>query len=236
MAARNYQSIGDVLVSLKTEFPDITISKLRFLESEGLIAPERTPSGYRKFYEHDVERLRAILRLQRDEYLPLKVIKERLDHSDESSDGETWELLQPIEAEVDAEDLPEPAQGLKMTISEMSQSTGVLPEEIKELETYGILCSHGPADAPYYDGDDHQVLTIAKDFLDHDIGGRHLQKYRRWADREAEDFESKVAPLVRQKNPEARRKATDTLQELSRASRRLSQALLRIRLKQFLDP
>ena len=78
MATRNYQSIGEVLVSVKTEFPDITISKIRFLESEGLIEPERTPSGYRKFYEKDVERLKSILRMQRDEYLPLKVIKDRL--------------------------------------------------------------------------------------------------------------------------------------------------------------
>src|SRR5258705_7025511 len=75
---RNYQSIGEVLVSVKTEFPDITISKIRFLEAEGLITPERTPSGYRKFYVDDVDRLKSILRMQRDEYLPLKVIKDRL--------------------------------------------------------------------------------------------------------------------------------------------------------------
>src|SRR5438105_12793768 len=78
MAARSYLSIGEVLVSLKTEYPDITISKIRFLEGEGLIQPERTASGYRKFYEGDVDRLRKILKMQRDEYLPLKVIKERL--------------------------------------------------------------------------------------------------------------------------------------------------------------
>src|SRR5689334_23816815 len=78
VVTRNYMSIGEVLVTLKTEFPDITISKIRFLEGEGLIDPERTPSGYRKFYDEDVDRLRMILRLQRDEYLPLKVIKERL--------------------------------------------------------------------------------------------------------------------------------------------------------------
>ena len=75
---RNYQSIGEVLAQLRPEFPDVTISKIRFLESEGLIEPERTPSGYRKFYEEDLERLKSILRMQRDEYLPLKVIKERL--------------------------------------------------------------------------------------------------------------------------------------------------------------
>src|SRR5205814_10051048 len=91
---RNYQSIGEVLVSVKTEFPDITISKIRFLEAEGLIEPERTPSGYRKFYVQDVEKLRSILRMQRDEYLPLKVIKERLlkqgadDAADELGDSD----------------------------------------------------------------------------------------------------------------------------------------------------
>src|SRR2546427_5200950 len=78
MASRSYLSIGEVLVSLKTEYLDITISKIRFLEGEGLIEPERTPSGYRKFYSDDVDRLRKILKMQRDEYLPLKVIKERL--------------------------------------------------------------------------------------------------------------------------------------------------------------
>ena len=87
MPTRNYQSIGEVLVSVKTEFPDITISKIRFLESEGLIDPERTPSGYRKFYEKDVDRLKSILRMQRDEYLPLKVIKDRLLEQ-ESPDGQ----------------------------------------------------------------------------------------------------------------------------------------------------
>src|SRR4026209_1327705 len=85
---RNYQSIGEVLGSVKTEFPDITISKIRFLEGEGLIEPERTPSGYRKFYETDVDRLRKILRRQRDEYLPLKVIKERLlQETQDEADG-----------------------------------------------------------------------------------------------------------------------------------------------------
>src|SRR6186997_531321 len=91
---RNYQSIGEVLVNVKTEFPDITISKIRFLESEGLITPERTPSGYRKFYAEDVERLKSILRLQRDEYLPLKVIKERLLQADNGEAEEAPTLEQ----------------------------------------------------------------------------------------------------------------------------------------------
>ena len=101
---RNYQSIGEVLVSVKTEFPDITISKIRFLEAEGLIEPERTPSGYRKFYVDDVERLKSILRMQRDEYLPLKVIKERLlkQDVDEAAADEELELDEDAAAEAKA--------------------------------------------------------------------------------------------------------------------------------------
>jgi len=97
MPTRNYQSIGEVLVSVKTEFPDITISKIRFLEAEGLITPERTPSGYRKFYEQDVERLKSILKMQRDEYLPLKVIKERLLRQDAEEETYFEESEEPDE-------------------------------------------------------------------------------------------------------------------------------------------
>ena len=144
MATRNYQSIGEVLVSVKTEFPDITISKIRFLESEGLIDPERTPSGYRKFYDKDLDRLKSILRMQRDEYLPLKVIKDRLlqqeglDGQDESGSGAV-----PEGPELE-EQLAEPPTGLQMSIEEMSAATGIDRERIKELESYGIVASHGP--------------------------------------------------------------------------------------------
>src|SRR5207247_5300083 len=148
---RNYQSIGEVLVAVKTEFPDITISKIRFLESEGLIEPERTPSGYRKFYVPDVDRLKSILRMQRDEYLPLKVIKERLlkqDAGDE--DGEVPTLEQAVgggEAGADlsgiAEELAEAPTGLQMSLEERSAATGVERERSKEAETCQIVCQRG---------------------------------------------------------------------------------------------
>ena len=157
---RNYQSIGEVLVNVKTEFPDITISKIRFLESEGLITPERTPSGYRKFYAEDVERLRSILRLQRDEYLPLKVIKERLLKADTGEDDEQPTLEQAVGgAEPDgSEDLAEAPTGLQMSIEEMAAATGVDRDRIKELEGFGIVCVHGPEGGRYYDGDDYVTL------------------------------------------------------------------------------
>src|SRR5881296_1192776 len=114
---RNYQSIGEVLVSVKTEFPDITISKIRFLEAEGLIEPERTPSGYRKFYREDVDRLKSILRMQRDEYLPLKVIKERLLKPGE--DDELAEAQGNGEQTSATEELADAPTGLQMSIEEM---------------------------------------------------------------------------------------------------------------------
>lgn len=236
---RNYQSIGEVLVAVKTEFPDITISKIRFLESEGLIEPERTPSGYRKFYAEDVERLKSILRMQRDEYLPLKVIKERLLKQDGGEDADHPSLDQAVTgAEVAGsggdDDLAEAPTGLQMSLEEMSTATGVERERIKELESFGIVCTHGPEGARYYDGDDYVVLSIVKDFLRHGIEPRHLTMYRNFADRESAFFEALVAPTLRQKNPDARRAAASTLADLTSTSRKFKQALLRNALREHL--
>jgi DNA-binding transcriptional MerR regulator len=234
---RNYQSIGEVLVSVKTEFPDITISKIRFLESEGLIEPERTPSGYRKFYAEDIDRLRSILRMQRDEYLPLKVIKERLLRQDEG-DQEPVALDGSLEAATEGEQVNELAEaptGLQMSLEEMSAATGIERDRIKELEAFGIVCSHGPEGARYYDGDDYIVLSIVKDFFRHGIEPRHLTMYKHFSDRESAFFEAIVAPTLRQKNPEARRAASQTLTDLSIASRKFKQALLRSNLRDNLQ-
>ena len=237
MATRNYQSIGEVLVAVKTEFPDITISKIRFLESEGLISPERTPSGYRKFYEDDVERLKSILKLQRDEYLPLKVIKERLLKQDAGEEADPAATAADEEEAADDGDeaLAEPTTGLQMSIEEMSAATGVDRERITELEGYGIVCSHGPDSAKYYDGDDYVVLTIVRDFFAFGVEPRHLTMYRHFAEREASFFETIVMPTLRQRNPDARRAAADSLAELSKVSRKLKQALLRTNLREYLQ-
>jgi DNA-binding transcriptional MerR regulator len=232
MPTRNYQSIGEVLVSVKTEFPDITISKIRFLEAEGLIQPERTPSGYRKFYEKDVERLRHILRLQRDEYLPLKVIKDRLLRQESGDEA--------VEEEADAEsataedEIAEPPTGLQMSIDEISAATGIEKERIVELEGFGLVSSHGPDAARYYDGDDYVVLSILRDFFRYGIEPRHLTMYKHFEERESTFFESIVMPILRQKNPDARRTAAENLTDLASLSRKFKQALLRSNLRQYL--
>ena len=231
---RNYQSIGEVLVSVKAEFPDITISKIRFLEAEGLIEPERTPSGYRKFYVQDVERLKSILRMQRDEYLPLKVIKERLLHGGEGED-DSFAGADGDGHVAAAEELADAPTGLQMSLEEMSAATGVERDRIKELESYGIVCSHGPESATYYDGDDYVVLSIVKDFFRFGVEPRHLTMYKHFAEREADFFQTIVAPTLRQRNPDARRAASDALGDLAATSRKFKQALLRTNLRDGLQ-
>jgi DNA-binding transcriptional MerR regulator len=235
-SARGQFGIGEVLAQLQPEFPDISTSKIRFLEAEGLIEPERTPSGYRKFYVDDVERLKSILRMQRDEYLPLKVIKERLL---QGTDGELFDedgvaiesdggAGAPISA---SEELAEAPTGLQMSLEEMSAATGVERDRIKELESFGIVCSHGPDGARYYDGDDYIVLSIVKDFFRFGVEPRHLTMYKHFEEREADFFETIVAPTLRQKNPDARRAASQALADLAVTSRKFKQALLRSNLR-----
>jgi DNA-binding transcriptional MerR regulator len=230
VAARDYMSIGEVLVTVKTEFPDVTISKIRFLEGEGLIDPERTPSGYRKFRQDDVDRLRAILRMQRDEYLPLKVIRERLVGMDEEPAAKRRR-----DPDTSDDDVGAPATDLHMSADEMAAATGVDRSRIKELESYGILCSHGMNGDRYYDGDDFVVLSIARDFFKFGIEPRHLSMYRHFAEREATFFEQIVMPTLRQRNPDARKAAADNLANLASLSKKLKQALLRSNLRQYLQ-
>ena len=237
MATRNYQSIGEVLVAVKTEFPDITISKIRFLEAEGLIEPERIPSGYRKFYADDVDTLKSILRMQRDEYLPLKVIKERLlsQSSDEEAGAEGNGLASDPAPHQASEEVADAPTGLQMSLDEMSAATGIEKDRIKDLESFGIVCSHGPESATYYDGDDYIVLSIVKDFFRYGVEPRHLTMYKHFEEREAAFFETIVAPMMRQKNPDARRAAAQSLADLAKISRKFKQALLRTNIRDHIQ-
>jgi len=231
--ARDYLSIGEVLVGLKPEFPDVTISKIRFLESEGLIGPGRTASGYRKFFEEDVERLREVLRLQRDEYLPLRVIKDRLER-DEPAGGEGGGAERAAPKEEPDEDLTLPATELQMTSQELATATGLEIEMIESLESFGLIRSRSVDGTKYHGGDDLVVARIIKEFFKYGVEPRHLTMYKHFADREASFFEAIVLPVLRQRNPDARREATASLSELARISRQLKQALLRAHLRDSL--
>ncbi|HEX5946429.1 MAG TPA: MerR family transcriptional regulator [Acidimicrobiales bacterium] len=384
---RSHLSIGEVLSLLQEEFPDVTISKIRFLESQGLLDPERTPSGYRKFYEADIDRLRWILRQQKEHYLPLKVIKDRLDETGpirtaptaasqadleagQDTDGGVGGLTRPASAAgmaasangvvearaaevrrsaVALDDRPgpeartappppamprpttappapaptpapavrapapaTPAPGVRrpvpeaepvrtdvartdvartdvadvieapdrrplptssadptlmltppasaspeasasrartggrarqpepgavsLTAEELSQASGLSLRSVRELEGYGLLETHVVGDAAYYDADALIIARTAAGFLEHGIEARHIRSYKVAVEREAGLFEQIVLPLLKQRNPDARRRATQTVAELMRLGDDMRSVLLRRGLRDHIPP
>jgi len=377
-AGRTYLSIGDVLTLLRQEFPDVTISKIRFLESQGLVNPERTPSGYRKFYDHDVERLRWVLRQQREHFLPLKVIKGRLDDSTpeesvqdaaapaESAAIQPADLAQvsrtPQRAEpalarengahlVDAPGIVENAGAVavatraaqprrtkttgagsyagdasgqlpgfdpgygrerlvtdpvgpgqpagsqdserrpvmaatakpqsgsaggagrhlagrsmrtqvpeveepesadlpldddevpdhsgqagprRLTASELAQASGLSESDVEELGSYGILGGRSVGGVVHYGQSDVAIAELAAGFARFGIEPRHLRMYKHAADRESGFVEQLVLPLLKQRNPEARKRASEMASELTRLGQGLRAAMVRRGLQDLL--
>ena len=236
MADREHLAIGEVLSLLSEEFPDVTISKIRFLESQGLLNPERTPSGYRMFFDGDINRLQWILRQQRERFLPLKVIKERLNRGEHEQPVvlETPSALEAAE-EVD-EDIRAADQELpSLTVEELSRASGLEPKQLAELERYGLLKSTSIGPAVYYDREALTVAKLAASCRDFGVEARHLRMYKTAAQREADVFEQVVMPLLKQRNPVARRKAAETLEQLSFLGEKLRQAMLREALQGYTD-
>lgn len=256
-AGRPYMSIGEVLGVLQPDFPDVTVSKIRFLESEGLIDPERTASGYRKFYQRDLDRLRFILTLQRDSYLPLKVIRERLAEFDAglisgatavAGNGDAAPSPEqgggvPVpstaargprpEVEVD-EDLAESATALHLSENDLAAASGLEPDQVATLREFGVIRAHAMNGDSYFDQDDLIVGKIARDFLQFGVEARHLKMFRQFAEREAALFEQIVLPALRNRSPETRKQATQSLSELARLSKKLRHAFLRQNLRAYL--
>jgi DNA-binding transcriptional MerR regulator len=240
---RAYLSIGEVLSLLKEEFPDVTISKIRFLESQGLLDPERTPSGYRKFYDTDVERLRWILRQQRENFLPLKVIKGRL-RGGGGVDGQPEESAAPgpaVPASDPRPEAPDPAPlvvrppGSNLTLAELAAGSGLEEDDVRDLERYGLLSGRRAASAVYYDEEALQVASLAAGFMKYGVEARHLRMYKTAGEREAGFFEQVVMPMLKQRNPQARRQATEALAELTRLGQGLRQAMLRQALRNYIE-
>jgi DNA-binding transcriptional MerR regulator len=242
VATRPYLSIGEVLTLLKDEFPDVTISKIRFLESQGLLDPERTPSGYRKFYDNDVARLRWILRQQREHFLPLKVIKGRLIGEAESESGGEEQVASGAgaatavaAAAAEPEPLDPPRSGTSLTLQELGASCGLEPGDLKDLERFGLIASRSVGGTAYYDDDALAAAHIAAGFMKFGVEARHLRMYKTAAEREAGFFEQVVMPMLKQRNPEARRQASETLGELARLGQQLRSAMLRNALRDYLE-
>jgi len=192
-------SIGAVLGRLREEFPDVTISKIRFLEAEGLVTPARTASGYRQFSGADVERLRFVLAAQRDRYLPLKVIREQLDAADAAAEPSPVLRAVPADGLPTAEDFAEqPIR--RMTREELLESAGIEAALLAELEDYGLV---KPGEAGLYDTVSAQIASTARALAAFGIEPRHLRGFRAAADREVGLVEQIVAPMREHKADEA---------------------------------
>lgn len=237
-------SIGEVLALLRPDFPDVTISKIRFLEAEGLVEPERTTSGYRKFSREHVARLRWVLGAQRDHYLPLRVIKERLESLDrgvEPSEGNPGggggpRAPRPL-ASVDGLPGPEAfapdATELRLSRAELLQAAGLAEAQLAQLEQHGLLSPR--QGGTYYDGDALQVASTAAELTRFGIEPRHLRPFRSAADREIGLVQQVVTPLVRQRSTEARARAEEVARELGALSVRLHAALVKAGLRSTLS-
>jgi DNA-binding transcriptional MerR regulator len=254
-------SIGEVLASLRPSFPDVTISKIRFLESEGLVEPARTPSGYRKFSSRDVERLHYVLSAQRDQYLPLRVIKEHLDALDRGLEpsGVPGGRPQVPRAVVAGEGLPDlpgarsfgrDASEIRLSRAELIEAAGIDAALLTQIEGFGLVTAHLPEGAPesptptargtrsepgYYDADALVVAKTIAEMSEFGLEPRHLRAFRTAAEREASLVEQVVSPMLRQRDPDARARAEEAAREMGALSVKLHTALVRSALRAFVQ-
>ncbi|MER8072434.1 MerR family transcriptional regulator [Streptomyces sp. NPDC094034] len=222
-AAEPPLSIGAVLARLREEFPGISISKIRFLEAEGLVEPDRTPSGYRKFSPGDVERLARVLRMQRDHYLPLKVIREQLDAL---GHGEHVQLPGPQRGPLSAVPAarPEVPTAARIGRDELLAAAGVGESLLAEWESYGLIT---PLPDGGYDAGAVTVARLVSDLGRFGLEPRHLRVMKAAAEREAGLVEQVVSPLRRHRNPQTRARAEAATKELAVLSTSLHAALVR---------
>jgi DNA-binding transcriptional MerR regulator len=204
-------TIGAVCRRLKDEFPDISISKIRYLEDRGLLTPKRTQGGYRLFGEEDVERLETILRLQRDEFLPLDVIRQQLAAGVTRERRKRPAGLGAREEEVD--------------LGELCGRAGVDPGLARELEEFGLLAPRVEGGERYYGEGDVAIADACGKLARYGIAPRHLRVFRTAANREAGLLEALVAPSLRSRNPDRRRAGVEDLQRLAELSQELAQLL-----------
>jgi DNA-binding transcriptional MerR regulator len=232
-------SIGEVLAALRADFPDITISKIRFLEAEGLVEPSRTASGYRKFSHRDVDRLRYVLTAQRDHYLPLRVIKDHLDAIDRGLEppelGTPGPRAPRVVVAVDG--MPDPEafvrEGAEVRLSrqELLEAAGVEDAQLAQLESFGLIAKRPGG---HYDADALLVASTVAEISRFGLEARHLRAFKSAADREVGLIEQVVAPLARQRSPEARARADEVVRELAALSVRLHAALVKTSIGQTL--
>jgi DNA-binding transcriptional MerR regulator len=233
-------TIGAVCKQLSQEFPDISISKIRYLEDQKLLSPRRPPGGYRLYAQSDVSRLRTILRLQRDEFLPLRVIRQEL------AAGRTFEEAQAAAspdaaagsggAPVAPDGRPGAAlrrltfslqnRGALYSLEDVVEETGAEPRLIAELEDYGIVAGEPRGGTRYYDETQREIVRAVTELARYGVAGRNLRVFRTSAEREAALLQQILAPSLRSRNPERRKEAVEALENLAAVASHLKHLLL----------
>ncbi len=217
-------SIGEVINLLRDDFPDVSVSKIRFLESQGLIDPDRTNSGYRQFSTHDVARLRFILQQQRDHFLPLKVIKSKLTLWERGESQETSDTT-----ETDLNEVGEPIER-----SDLLKRSRLRDDELDALQSFGLISAVG--DTGVFPAEAAIIATEAKRLIDLGLEPRHLRTVQLAAQRESDLLTQLVAPLLRASNPEARSQARDVMANAAESVAAIHRAQLTIHLREQLSP
>jgi DNA-binding transcriptional MerR regulator len=216
-------TIGAVCKALGQEFPDISISKIRYLEDQKLLAPRRTQGGYRLYTQSDIARLRTILRLQRDEFLPLRVIRQELAGG--RAEGEVappaGERPGPRRAGVQVRD-----SGSLYSLEDVVEDTGADPKLVSELVEFGVIKGELRGGAHYYDETEREIIRAVSELARYGVGGRNLRVFRTSADREAQLLQSILAPALRSRNPERRKEAIEALENLASVTTHLKHLLL----------
>jgi DNA-binding transcriptional MerR regulator len=222
---RSAMTIGAVCKALLPEFPDISISKIRYLEDQKLLSPRRTPGGYRLYSQGDVTRLRTILRLQRDEFLPLRVIRQELasgrTDTPTAKGGGAGDRRSMRRASVTV-----PDRGTLHSLDDVLEETGAEPDMVRELEEYGVIKGETRAGARYYDETEREIIRAVTELARHGVGGRNLRVFRTSADREAALLQQLLGPALRSRNPEKRKEAIETLENLAAVASHLKHLLL----------
>lgn len=236
-------TIGAVCKALEQEFPDISISKIRYLEDQKLLTPRRTPGGYRLYAQGDVQRLRTILRLQRDEFLPLRVIRQEL------AAGRTAETAAPAPESAatpaEAPEDPRPRRRVSMSVRDRGASYSledVLEETraeaslVAELEDYGVIRGEMRGGVKYFDETEREIIRAVTELARYGVGGRNLRAFRTSADREAALLQQILAPALRSRNQERRKEALDALENLAAVTTHLKHLLLIRDLRKIVGP
>src|SRR6201986_5261686 len=217
-------TIGAVCKALELEFPDISISKIRYLEDQKLLTPRRTQGGYRLYSPDDVQRLRTILRLQRDEFLPLRVIRQELagGRSEREVAAPPADGRSPMRRGLVSTRDP----GALYSLEDVVEETGAEGSLVRDLVDYGVIKGDVRAGVRYFDETEREIVRAVSELARYGVGGRNLRVFRSSADREAQLLQSILAPALGPRNPERRKEAIEALENLASVTTHLKHLLL----------